>query len=327
MARLTVIVPVYNEASAVGEVLAELHGVLAATPGLEAFEVLVVDDGSTDTTASAVLAEADGKPAIRLLRRERNRGYGAAIKHGLQHAAHDLVAITDGDGTYPPQAIPTLLREMGVGGASARPSPAASEGGPGPSPGVPGVADAEMGDAAMVVGARRPNAASPLLRRPAKWVLRTLASYLAEEPIPDLNSGLRVFRKDAALRFFRLLPSRFSFTTTLTLAMLCDEMPVRYVPIECRRRRGRSKIRPVRDTLGFLLLIATTVTQFRPLKVLGPLALATFLAGFLKGTWDLLHVDPTSGGPNLKTSDLLLLVAGVQLFALALLADLISKRR
>ncbi len=294
MPDLSVIVPVYNEEAAVGEVLAELHGVLEAAPEVEAFEILAVDDGSTDGTAAAVRAAVERAPSVRLLARERNRGYGAAIKHGLEHAAHGLVAIIDGDGTYPADAIPPLLREMG--------------------------------EAAMVVGARQRGEGVPLVRRPAKWCLRTLASYLAEEPIPDLNSGLRIFRKEAAERFLRLLPSRFSFTTTLTLAMLCDEMAVRYVPIQCRKRRGRSKIRPIRDTLGFLLLIAKTVTYFRPLKVLGPLALAVFLAGVVKGTYDLLVFGPDVG-PNLKTSDLLLLVAGIQTFALGLLADLVSKRR
>ncbi|MBL7222377.1 MAG: glycosyltransferase family 2 protein [Candidatus Brocadiae bacterium] len=295
MPDLSVIVPVYNESAAIGAVLDELHGVLDAAPEVEAFEILVVDDGSTDGTADAVRSAAERAPSVRLVARERNRGYGAAIKHGLQHAAHGLVAIIDGDGTYPPDAIPKLL--------------------------------AEMGDAAMVVGARQPGQGVPAIRRPAKWVLRTLASYLAEEPIPDLNSGLRIFRKDACLRYFRLLPSRFSFTTTITLAMLCDELDVCYVPIAYRQRQGRSKIRPIRDTLGFLMLIAQTVTYFRPLKVLGPLALAVFLAGAIKGTCDLLIHDPTTGGPNLKTSDLLLLVAGIQLFALGLLADLVCKRR
>ena len=289
MANLSVIVPVYNEEPGIADVLEELDSVLSGAPEVEAYEILVVDDGSTDGTAEAVRAAADNRPALRLLARERNRGYGAAIKHGIRHAAHDLLAIIDGDGSYPAEKLPELVRE----------------------------ADG----AAMVVGARVPNVEQPLLRRPAKWVLTRLASYLAEEPIPDLNSGLRVFRKDAVERYLHLLPSRFSFTTTLTLAMLCDEMPVTYVPIELRPRTGVSKIRPIHDTLNFLLLIATTVTYFRPLKVLVPLAAAVFLAGAVKGTVDILLEQ------NLKTSDLLLLVAGVQVFALALIADLVSKRR
>jgi len=295
MPNLTVIIPVYNEQAGIAGVIGDLHKVLSDAVEVEAFEILVVDDGSTDGTAAAVLAAAEGRPAVRLLPRGRNRGYGAAIKHGLRHAAHDLVAIVDGDGTYPVGQIPAMLRAMG--------------------------------DAAMVVGARSNPRAVPLLRRPAKWLLTRLASYLAEEKIPDLNSGLRIFRKDACLRYLNLLPERFSFTTTLTLAMLCDDLPVEFVPIGYRPRLGRSKIRPLRDTLNFLLLIATTVTHFRPLKVLGPLAAAVFLAGLVKGVLDLAVFYSPETGPNLRTSDLLLLVAGVQIFALALLADLVSKRR
>jgi len=294
MAHLSVIVPVYNEEPAIAGVLDDLHTVLSSAPEVEGFELLVVDDGSTDGTAEVVRVAAEDKAAVRLLARDRNRGYGAAIKHGIRHAAHELIAIVDGDGTYPAEKLPEMLREMG--------------------------------DAAMIVGARTHPQAVPLVRRPAKWILTTLASYLAEEKIPDLNSGMRIFRKDACERFQRLLPQRFSFTTTLTLAMLCDEMPVKFLPIDYRPRVGYSKIRPLRDTLNFLLLIATTVTYFRPLKVLGPLAALLFLAGVVKGTVNLVFFDPVEG-PNLKTSDLLLIVAGVQVFALALLADLVSKRR
>ena len=290
MPTLSLVVPAYNEEPAIAEVLGEVDTVLAGAPEIDDYEILVVDDASTDRTADAVRAAAQSLPAVRLLARDHNRGYGAAIKLGIRHARHELVGIIDADGSYPPEKIPQLVRAM---------------------------AHAEM-----AVGARaRRGKGMPLLRRPAKWLLRTLASYLAEQAIPDLNSGLRVFRRATCLRYVGLLPSRFSFTTTLTLAMLCDEQPVAYVPIELRPRLGHSKIRPVRDTLAFLMLIATTVTYFRPLKVLVPLAAVVFLAGLVKGAIDVFAVA------NLKTSDLLLLIGGIQIFALALLADLISKRR
>ncbi|MFW6161878.1 MAG: glycosyltransferase family 2 protein [Planctomycetota bacterium] len=289
MPDLSVIVPAYNEEPGIAEMLDELDTVLGSAPEIEAYEIIVVDDGSTDQTAAAVRSLTEERDTVRLLARDRNRGYGSAVKHGIRHAAHPLLAIVDGDGSYPVERLPELVRQ----------------------------AD----DAEMVVAARDPAVAQPLNRRLAKWTLTRLASYLAETAIPDLNSGMRLFHRHAVERYLHLLPPRFSLTTTLTLAMLCDELTVRYLPVELRPRTGRSKIRPVRDTLSFLLLIATTVTYFRPLKVLVPLAAALFFAGLVKGAVDV------AAEANLKTSDLLLLIAGIQVFALALIADLVSKRR
>src|SRR5262249_22502084 len=155
-------------------------------------EIIVVDDGSKDKTRRA--AEEAG--AV-VLRHPRNRGYGASLKTGITVAAYDVICITDADGTYPVERIPELL--------------------------------AELRTADMVVGARTgARVAIPLIRKPAKWVLNRLANYITSTKIPDLNSGLRLFRRDAALQYFHMLPDQFSFTTTITMAMLCDKYAVTY---------------------------------------------------------------------------------------------------
>ena len=162
------------------------------------------------------------------------------------------VVITDSDGTYPNDRIPELA--------------------------------AMMTDWDMVVGARTGDEVRvPLVRRPAKWALNMLANVLVETRIPDLNSGLRVFRREVVLRFLPILPNGFSFTTTITLAMLSEGYRVTFVPIDYYARQGRSKIRPVYDTLNFLQLIVRTVLYFNPLRVFLPLSLFFFGAGLVVG--------------------------------------------
>ena len=200
------------------------------------FEILVVDDGSKDRTAEE--ARATG---VRVVQHRQNRGYGEALKTGIRHARFERIAIIDADGSYPPQEIPRLA--------------------------------ALLDDAEMVVGARTgPNAAIPLIRRPAKKALTMLASYLTGVTIPDLNSGLRLFRRALAIEFFDLLPSKFSFTTTITLAALNSGYLVEYVEVDYYARTGKSKIRPIQDTFNFTMLILRMTLIFRPLKVYLPLA-------------------------------------------------------
>jgi len=280
---LSVIIPAYNEAGGIAEVVERLTPVLAGL-GRET-ELIVVDDGSADDTAA--LAEQAG---VRVVRHEWNRGYGASLKSGIAKARYDLVAILDADCTYPPEALPELLESAA--------------------------------DNDMVVGARtKGKVRIPLIRRPAKAVLRWLASYLSGYPIPDLNSGFRIMRRPVVNRFLGLLPSGFSFTTTITLAMLVSGYGVKYVSIEYHDRAGRSHIRPIRDTLGFFALILRTVMYFNPLRIFVPLALMFLAAGaavFL-ASWAYLERP-------LDTTSLLLLVTGIQLGALGMLADLIAKR-
>ncbi len=283
MDAVSVIVPAHNEEQALAGVLNAILDVMRRhrIPS----EVLVVDDGSTDNTAS--IARSKG---VRLLASAANEGYGASLKLGLRHARHSWVLITDADGTYPMEEIPRLLEHM-----------------------------AEYD---MVVGARtKGRPAVPLARRPAKWLLEKLANHLVNRDIPDLNSGLRAFRKDAAEKFLRLLPDGFSFTTTLTLAMLSKGYPVKYVPVEYYPRQGKSKIRPLRDTMNFLQLIVRVVMYFNPLRVFIPLSLMLLLGAVVVFFYSYLFTPRI-----MDASVVILLTASIQVAAIGLLADLVDKR-
>jgi len=277
---VSVIIPAFNEEAGVGEVVRSVRKALRGVP----HEILVVDDGSRDATA--VRARAAGALVIPM---GENRGYGASLKAGLRHSRHDLVAILDADGTYPAETLPDLLKAMGT--------------------------------ADMAVGARSGlSKAIPFLRRFPKWLLNRWANYLADRRIPDLNSGLRVFRRKIASKYEGLFPNGFSFTTTLTLAMECHGYVVQYLPIEYRHRVGVSKIQPIRDTLNFFSLVVRVVMYFKPLKIFMPLSGIMFLIGGGLGWYEKVQGLPLGGAA------LLLLVGAVQVAALGLLADLLVKR-
>lgn len=272
---LSVVVPAYNEAAHVTDEICSLRDHLERS-GL-AFEIIVVDDGSTDGTGD--VAEAAGADVIR---HRRNRGYGAALKSGIDAAVYEWILITDADGTYPAEAIHALLER---------------------SDGVDMVVAARTGERVSI----------PLSRRPAKWFLRRLAGYLSGQPIPDLNSGMRLIRKDLVERYRHLLPSGFSFTTTITLAAACNDHEVEYVSIDYLPRLGHSKIRP-RHAFDFLLLILRTVVMFNPLKVFIPLGGVLALAGLAKFGYDVTQ-------NNLSETAVLALLGALLVWAVGLLAD------
>jgi glycosyltransferase involved in cell wall biosynthesis len=287
----TIVVPVYNEAQSVGEALPALDAVLRAHLPDDAYEIVAVDDGSQDGSSEILGPLRRELPNLRVITHPENRGYGAALKTGIRHAHYDLILITDADGTYPPEHIPDLIAKMEAGYD-------------------------------MAVGARTTAEAHiPWVRRPAKWAIRSLASYLSGTPIPDLNSGLRAMRRDVVERFWALLPDGFSFTTTITLAMLSNSYAVAYLPIDYHRRGGRSKIKPVRDTLNFVQLVVRTSMYFNPLKVFLPLSGAFVVLGVLVGV-----LSRALTGRVMDVTSVVLVVTGVQILVTGMLADLIDKR-
>jgi len=175
-------------------------------------------------------------------------------------------------------------------------------------------------NADMVVGSRTgKHVQIPFVRRPAKWALNRLANYVSDARIPDLNSGLRVFRRDVVLQYFSILPDQFSWTTTITMAMHCDKYAVAYVPIDYRFRQGRSKIVPW-DAGSFAILILRTAMLFRPLRVFLPLVLLCLAYGIVKMSVDLTHQ------PNISASALLALMSALLILLIGMLGDAIATR-
>jgi glycosyltransferase involved in cell wall biosynthesis len=277
---VSIVIPAYNEEGAIED---GVRGVLDVMDNSELeYELIVVDDGSSDNT-SEILSAMTG---IVLISIPENRGYGASLKTGIRRSKFDLIVITDADGTYPSERIPDLIEEC------------------------------RRYD--MVVGARiGEHVHIPMIRRPAKWVLGKISSYLAGRRIPDLNSGLRVMRKDLVQRFEHLLPSGFSFTTTITLASLCSSSLVKYVPIDYYPRIGESKIK-AKHTLDFLILIIRTIVYFNPLKVFIPVGGAIFVLGFTKFIYDV-YIG------NFSETALLGFIGAVLIWGVGLLSDQISR--
>jgi glycosyltransferase involved in cell wall biosynthesis len=245
------------------------------------FDVVVVDDGSSDGTK--VAAERAGAQVIVS---PVNRGYGSALKKGIAATSSDYVVILDADGTYPPEALPQLL-EL-----------------------------AKSVD--MVVGDRSAAMFNvPFVRRPAKWLLSKLANFLARQNIPDLNSGMRVFKRESLERFIPLLPDGFSFTSTITLCMLSSNMDVTYIPIDYGKRVGHSKLRAV-DFFNFVMLVLRIVMLFQPLRIFMPLGSVLFLLGVAKTIYDITLW-------NLSESAVFCLLAALIIWSLGLIADMISR--
>ncbi|HPF14350.1 MAG TPA: glycosyltransferase family 2 protein [Planctomycetota bacterium] len=286
---ITLVIPAFNEENGIEGVIRRLFGL----PWTEPFELIVVNDGSTDGTSRVIGRLVQEFPTLKVVEHGVNRGYGASLRTGFYAALHDVVVITDADGTYPEDRIAELVELVRAG-------------------------------ADMAIGARTGNDVNiPTIRKPAKAFLRRLASYLSGTPIPDLNSGLRAIRRDLVLRYAPILPDGFSFTTTITLASLTNGHDVRYLSIDYAAREGRSKIRPIRDTLGFLALIVRTVLYFNPLKIFYPVAGLIGLCVACSFAFDLFWI---TGAPNLSDKTVLLFVALVQVLSLGMIADLIDKK-
>ncbi len=241
------IVPAYNEEDGIADTLERLKTVLGG--GVLPFEIIVVDDGSTDETAQRVDAIED----INVVTHPINTGYGSAIKTGILCAQYEWIGIVDADGTYEIEKLPLLIEKMQNGF-----------------------------DMAVAV---RKNVLETdgWFKRLARLALLKFISVWVSGTIEDPNSGFRLFTKEFALTFFPFLCDTFSFTTSSTIFATGEGYFVSYVPMDYKKRFGKSKVRHMRDSFRMMQLIFQGITFFNPLKFFIILILVLLFGVFAPG--------------------------------------------
>jgi glycosyltransferase involved in cell wall biosynthesis len=281
---LSIIVPAYNEEDGIQSFLEELQKEIKRNQNADV-DLIVVDDGSTDKTAEII-----GKiPDIAVLYHKHNYGYGAALKTGINAARFDNIAIIDADNSYYCEDIFRLFPFI------------------------------DQND--MVVGQRTGDIHERMkLRRFAKWFLIKLAEYLTKSRIPDINSGLRIIDKAALEKFSYLLPDTFSFTTTITLAILTNMGNVHFESIKVKERTGRSKIKPIKDSMRFFYQILTTILCFKPVRIFMPITFCFLFLGIFFGLFSFYFLEKF-----MDTTTILCFITSLQFLGISLVAELIVR--
>ncbi|MDX1498454.1 MAG: glycosyltransferase family 2 protein [Woeseiaceae bacterium] len=275
---LSIIIPAKNEADAIGNV------VRAARETFPDAEIIVVDDGSTDTTGNTA-AEAGAT----VLRHPESLGNGAAVKTGARAASGGVLALLDGDGQHDPRELPRLLEKLDQGYH-------------------------------MAIGARDAESHANVGRFFANGVYNWFASLLSGRRIPDLTSGYRAVRAPLFKQFLYLLPNGFSYPTTITMAFLRSGYPVCFetITVADRNGNGKSHIRPIRDGIRFLVIIFKIATLYSPLKIFLPASGVFFLAGL--GWYGYTYM--TEG--RFTNMSLLVFSAAVIIFLIGLISEQIT---
>lgn len=276
---VSIVLPAYNEEEAIAKVIDDVQSAMKTTA--YQYEILVVDDCSQDRTAE--IAQSKG---VRVVRRSVQGGSGSSRRTGILEAHGEIIVMLDADGSYESSDIPNLLAHF----------PQYDQ--------VNGARTSEQGTL-------------KLLRTPAKWFIRKLACYLTSTNIPDLNTGLKAFKKDIMRKYLWVLPDGFSCVTTMSLAFLANGYAVKYIPTRYHKRIGKSKFHPIKDTAAYLNTVVRMVMYFKPLRVFGPMTIFLFIFAIIKSILSLAYTA------TLQESDIIIFMAAVMMGALGLIADLI----
>lgn len=282
MPPFSIIIPAYNEEKSIGPTIENFKKFIAAS-NLEA-EIIAVNDGSADKTGEII----SFIPDIKVISNPSNKGYGASLKNGVKNSKYDWVLFYDADGQHNTDSILEMLKKSS--------------------------------NADMVVG-KREGYKGPAARQPGKKLLKFVAEYLTGQKIPDINSGLRLVKKEYFNQFVHLLPNGFSLSTTITMSFLSAGLNIAYIPIKISERTGgKSAVRQVKHGSHTLLLIFRIIMLFNPLKIFFPISAATAALTFFFLIWDTIALD-------ISGTTIILFITTIFVFCFGLLADQISSIR
>lgn len=286
MKEFTIIIPVFNEDAAIESTLNEL----IQFPKAKDWNIVVVNDGSTDNTKSILEKFSN----LKIINHPYNKGYGAALKSGIKNSDTDLICFYDADGQHNPADVKNLLDNIG--------------------------------SFDMLVGERGKDSYKEWIRKPGKWLLSKVANFLAGKKIPDLNSGLRVIRRDIISGLLHLFPDGFSFSTTSTIAFINLGYNLGYFPIKTKKRTGKSTVKQIRHGSNVLLLILRLIILFNPLKVFIPISFSLIIIGMIYEVYQgiiLLGFEKA----RLIPGAFFLIITGILIFFFGLVVDQISEMR
>ncbi|MBM3711813.1 MAG: glycosyltransferase family 2 protein [Actinobacteria bacterium] len=286
MKEVTIIIPVYNEETAIENTLKEL----LETSEKNGWNILIVNDGSSDKTKEIL----ERFKTIKIIHHPYNKGYGASLKTGIRNSDTKLIVFYDADGQHNPADVFNLLNNF------------------------------ENYD--MLVGKRNKESHKEWIRKPGKWMLSKVANFLTGRIIPDLNSGLRLIKRDAILKMLHLFPDGFSFSTTSTIAFMNLGYSVGYYSITTRKRTGKSSVKQLKHGSSVLLLIVRLIVLFNPLRIFIPASLAFIIIGVVYEIYQGIIVMGFERA-RLIPGAFFLIITGLLIFFFGLVVDQISEMR
>ncbi len=284
--NLTIIIPAFNEELAIKTTLQYLF----PTAIKNNWNIIVINDGSTDNTQSEV--ESLGNK-VTLIIHPYNKGYGAALKTGIRAAQTDYIGMYDADGQHNPEDLEALWQNIG--------------------------------NYDMLIGKRGNDSHQDWIRKPGKWVLSKTANFLTGRKIPDLNSGMRIIKRETVIKKLHLFSDAFSFSTTSTVALMNMGYFVDYFPIKVNKRTGKSTVKQFKHGTSTIMLILRLIVLFNPLKVFIPASIILFIVGIVYEVVYGIILMPV--GVKLIPAALLLILTGIFIFFFGLIADQLSEIR